>query len=120
MYPRLAIAGGSCCGKTTMAWHIFGRFPDRKLFVHDDFKRFEWPVVPHAMIAAAQAETRFVIEGVNVARALRKGMKVDAVIYLYKPRVPRIKGQITQAKGIHTVLSEWREGDRETPVFVLQ
>ena len=103
-----------------MAAHIGDTYADRRVFLHDDFKGFEWDAVPHAMIGATQNLERFVIEGVNVARALRKGLKVDAVIYLHKPRVPRIKGQITQAKGIHTVMKEWREKDRVTPVYVLE
>jgi hypothetical protein len=119
-HPRVAIAGGPRCGKTTLAEHVRDMVGDRAVFLHDYFKQFEWSVVPHAMIAATKDLTRFCIEGVNVARALRKGMSVDAVVYLHKPRLERTKGQITMAKGVHTVFKQWRAASPETPLFVLE
>jgi hypothetical protein len=117
-YPRVVIAGGPRCGKTTLAEDIEKR-NDRRVFYDTEFRRFDWPAVPHAMIGATAHLDRFCLESVNVGRALRKGLKVDAVIYLHKPHVPRTSRQIAMAKGVHTIFNDWRTKDRETPVFVL-
>ena len=114
-YPRIAIAGGPRTGKTMLA----GRVTDRPVLLAKDFELFGIEAAPVAMIAATSSRERFVIEGVWVARALRKGMAVDAVIYLHRPRVKRIPGQIRMAKGVHTVFKQWRETDKETSVYVV-
>lgn len=119
-YNRIAIAGGPRCGKTTLATFARDQIGDRSVFTHDDFKGFEWSAVPEAMMGATQSRERFVIEGVNVARALRKGLEVDAVVYLHKARVPRVKGQISMAKGVHTVFMQWRESNQHVPVFAME
>ena len=122
LYRRVAIVGGPRVGKTTIATFARERISDRRVFLHEEFKTFDLsgPDAPLAMIGATQNLASFLIEGVTVARALRKGMKVDAVVYLHKPRVPRIKGQITMAKGVHTVFKQWRESHRDVPVFVME
>lgn len=119
-HPRLAIAGGPRCGKTTLACYVRDSIGDRPVFLDERFRGLEWAAVPLAMIAATEKLSRFVIESVNVARALRKGMQVDGVVYLHKPRVERIPGQIRMAKGVHTVFTQWRSQNRETPVYVLE
>jgi hypothetical protein len=115
-HPRVAIAGGPQTGKTTLAKIT----TDRPVFHSDDFKSFAWEAVPLAMLAGVAGHKTFVIEGVQVARALRKGLVVDAVIYLHRPRVERIRGQVVMAKGIHTVFAEWRKANRGVPLYVLE
>jgi hypothetical protein len=58
-----------------------------------------------------------VIEGVRVPHALRKGMKVDAVIYLTQPKVEQTPKQISMGKAVRTVFNEWRASHPDTPVF---
>lgn len=115
-YPRIAIAGGPRCGKSTLAKTTQD---DRRVVLDDEFDGLSWEVRPHALIASVQGLPSFVVESVQVPRALRKGLEVDAIVYLHKPRVSRTKGQITMAKGAHTVFTQWREQHRDVPVFVM-
>lgn len=100
---RLAIAGGPRTGKTTLAGRLIGRSQ-----VHtDDFMALPWAEVPEATIAACSSHQCFVVEGVQVARALRKGLEVDAVIWMGRPMVTLSDGQASMAKGVYTVFQEW-------------
>lgn len=103
-YDRIALAGGPQVGKTTLAKTV----TDRPVFHSDDFKRYDWAAVPHKMIELMSAEDRFLVEGVMVARALRKGLEVDLVVVLHEPMVPRLKGQVAMEKGILTILDSLR------------
>jgi hypothetical protein len=78
----------------------------------------DWSEVPHAAIRDTSGKPKFVIEGTQVARALRKGMIVDAVIFLTHPRVERTSGQQSMAKAVATVFAEWRSKNPGVPVFV--
>lgn len=102
-------------GKTTLA----GIVTDRLVVGTDTYKQLDWAVIPERMIAEVGDAPRFLIEGVQVARALRKGLEVDAVIFLTRPKVNHRKpGQIAMAKGVWTVFQEWREANPDVPVFI--
>lgn len=103
-YPRVAIAGGPRTGKTSLAQHA----RDGRLVVHtDDFiGHGDWAAMPGLVIDAAGSGP-CLIEGVQVPRALRKGLRVDAVVWLETPRVhlsPRQEGML---KGTAKVFEEW-------------
>lgn len=77
-----------------------------------------WEIVPEKIIAELRGLDSFVVEGTQVARALRKGLEVDAVVYLSAPKVSgRKPGQIAMAKAVHTILMDWRKTNPKTPVF---
>lgn len=118
-FDRIVITGPSGCGKSTLADEV--RVDDRPILRSDDFKQHSWEEVPWAIItAAAKAGPSWTFEGVMGARALRKGLQCDAVVYLDKPRRPQLPGQVAQGKGIMTVFREWRQRDQgRTPVFFL-
>jgi GTPase SAR1 family protein len=99
-YNRVAVVGGPQVGKTTLC----RRVKDRQVIGSDAFIRVGWEDAPHAIIAAAQGREKFVVEGVQVARALRKGLDVDCVVVLTKPRRELSVGQARMTKGIGTVL----------------
>lgn len=114
LYDRIALTGPSGCGKTTLAKTI----SDRPVFYSDDFKHLGWSEASEEIARRVNAqEGKLLVEGVAIARALRKGMKVDAVILLTKPKREQLPGQVSQGKGIHKVLNEWRAANPNVPVY---
>jgi len=117
-YDRVAIVGGPRTGKTTLSERVNAELKDDRFVLHNDdlLKSFDWTSAPFGIIERLAPYTRFVVEGVQTARALRKGLKVDAVIYLDDPKVLRNKGQVSMAKGIATVFAEWRAAHPFVPL----
>jgi hypothetical protein len=115
-YPRIAIAGGPRTGKSSIASTI----TDRPVIATDDYMRLPWDDVPRAVIAQASASgARFVVEGVQVTRALRKGLQVDAVVWLDTPHVELTGAQQGMRTGMETVFREWQQmpEGKVVPVF---
>ncbi len=113
-YLRVAIAGGPKTGKTTLANLVPG-----KRFHGDDHIGKGWSEASEALAVEVNDYTLpLVVEGVQVPRALRKGMRVDAVIWLEQPHVKLTKEQATMAKGVATVFAEWRADFPHVPVLV--
>lgn len=109
-YDRVAIAGGPRTGKSTALAGV----TDRPTYGSDALNAAEvsWDAAPdHLIRMAEQLGPRWVIEGVQVARALRKGMACDAVVVMRKPKVAQSKGQAAMGAGIDTVLAEWQSSD---------
>lgn len=84
-YNRLVIVGPPRVGKTKVALKYFS---DHKVISTDDFiKTVAWADVPEHVIGEVEKVERFVIEGVQTARILRKGKRLgifepDAIILL--------------------------------------
>lgn len=101
-------------GKTTLSSQV----RDRRVLSTDEFRNLPWEAVPEKVIQELSNERSFVVEGVQVARALRKGLTVDAVVYLSVSKIPsRMPRQIAMAKAVHTILTDWRKTNPATPVF---
>lgn len=101
-HKRVAIVGGPQVGKTTLAKTI----TDRPIHHNDDGKHIEWSKQPEYWKNAVAGQESFVIEGVQAARALRKGLQVDAVVELDHPWVELKKGQAAMRKGHHTIFAD--------------
>jgi hypothetical protein len=114
-YRRVAIVGGPKTGKTT---HFAAMVTDREIIHTDDWKQLPWEVVPELAIAKAKPFAEFVIEGVQVARALRKGLEVDAVFLTTKPKAPRKPGHVSMTKAVMTVFREWRHAHPDVPLLI--
>lgn len=114
-YGRVGIAGGPRTGKTTLS----GKITDRRVIGTDSYKDMPWEDIPHRMIADVADDQAYLIEGVMVGRALRKGLPLDALIYLDQPMVEQKKGQVSMGKGVHTILSDWAsKATDHPPVFI--
>jgi len=111
-HGRIAIVGGPRSGKTTLAQLVI----DRPVIHTDMFRHLPWGDVPGTIIRACAVQPRFVVEGVQIARALRAGLQVDAIIYLDDPKAELTKGQMAMQKAIATVFNEWRACHREVRV----
>jgi len=118
LYPRLAIAGGPKSGKTTLALAIGD---GRRILHGDSWMGEDWSETSRLIAGAANClDEPFIVEGVQVPRALRKGMKADAVIWLDRPHQQLTPGQESMAKGCKTVLREWQIDKPFTPVIYFE
>lgn len=108
-HARVAVTGGPWTGKTTLVEGV----NDRELVHTDAVKDEPWEAQPDLIIAACAPHARFVVEGCQVPRALRKGLEVDCVIWLAKPMLEldpkRDAKRIAFGKGVATVFESIRE-----------
>lgn len=116
-YDRIAVTGSPRTGKSTLVRLV----KDRPVISTDDYRRRSWSAVPHAVIADVLDLThdskRFVVEGVQVARCLRKGLDVDVVCVLAEPLEELTTRQAGMGKAVMTVLADWYKDHKDTPIL---
>jgi hypothetical protein len=112
-FARIAITGGPRVGKTWLA-NTYGL--DREIIHTDTWQGVEWDKQPALIVAACEPLDRFLLEGVQVPRALRKGLKVDALIWLDLAAAPQSPGQKAMGKAVATVLHTIR-AQLEIPII---
>ncbi len=137
-FDRIAIAGSPKSGKSTLS-RLAQR--SRTVFHSDDFKTYldgirpereddgfdsahldkspeAWSKASQDMCDAVNNHVgKCVIEGVRVPHALRKGMKVDCVVWLDEECQELRPGQRAMKKAGATVLSEWRAKHPGVPLY---
>ena len=114
-WGRIAIAGGPQVGKTTICERVNGR----PVFHGDDYIKLGWSESSQKLCDVVNAEAGpLVVEGVQVPRALRKGMRVDVVIWLERMGRYERDGHETMRGGAWTVLSEWRQANPRVPFLI--
>lgn len=109
---RIAIVGGPRTGKTQAARAV-ALATGLPLVSTDDFIAMGWSQASqHVADMLADGAPR-VVEGVAVARALRKALRdrpderpIDRLVILTVPKVEQTDGQRVMASGIDTVLDE--------------
>lgn len=111
-HKRVAIVGGPRTGKSTLAATV----NDRPVMCTDDTQDQPWSEQPAIWLERAKQDA-FVIEGVQVARTLRKGLQVDAVIVLPDPLTTLSKGQWAMTKGHKKILAEALALNPGVPVY---
>jgi len=98
---RIGITGGPLTGKTTLANELA-----RKLRVNvfhvDDVKYLPWKDQPQEIIK--RAPPNGILEGVQVARAVRKGLAVDFLVVLDFPLKQPTPKQLAMSRGLETIL----------------
>ena len=114
-YNKVGICGGPKTGKTTLS----GQINDRPVLHTDDAMDRPWADQPEIWIGATKELPRFCIEGVQVARAMRKGLQLDCLIVLCTPRMPLNKGQTALTKSVHRWLAEAAHLNPHLKVFYL-
>jgi hypothetical protein len=104
---RVCIGGGPRTGKTTTAKLCAG-----SLRHTDDLIDLGWHEASAQAAAWMTEPDPWVIEGVAVARALRKALAAspdapcDVLVWMSAPYEPLTPGQASMAKGCETVLAE--------------
>jgi hypothetical protein len=106
---RVAIAGGPRSGKTTLTDEIARERPGDPVIHTDDYMHLDWSEVSAAIVEDCSRLDRFILEGVRVPHALRKGLEADVVIWLGEARAERTPEQESMALACATVFDEWRE-----------
>ena len=114
-HGRIAIAGGPKVGKTRICRRCVD---DRPVFGTDTYKGLPWEDQPASILGMCEGVPRFVVEGVQTARALRKGLQVDCIVYLTKPWIERLPGQERMAKGVATIMRNFIELTPDHPPIV--
>lgn len=100
---KIVILGASKTGKTTLSSEI----TDRPVIHTDQFLRYTFDDVPFKIIESVKGLDSYCVEGIQCARALRKGLAADVVIVLKKAMVPQSDKHLSQWKGVEKILSEW-------------
>ena len=112
-HGRVAIAGGPKTGKTTLTIGV----TDRLVHHGDDWIYLGWSESSeHIAVAVNNNNYPVVVEGVQVPRALRKGMRVNCVIWLSIPHMALTENQQAMTNGCGTVMREWLGGREMTPI----
>lgn len=127
-YARIAVAGVPRAGKTSLLEHyevlledLPWAGPKRILFHTDDLQDAVWEEIPGIICQTLNIIPAYMVEGVQVARALRKGLKPDVVLFFpdVHPAVEPTAGQKNMGKGVLTIMKQWYDSeDRTTPVLV--
>jgi hypothetical protein len=112
-HRKVALTGGPKTGKTTLSQQCV----DRHVYRTDDWQVIEWAHVPDAIIDQLESIDSWILEGVQVPRCLRKGLKPNVVIWLDKPHVALSSGQRSMAKGCRTIYEEWIDMVQRTEQF---
>lgn len=118
----LGITGPPRSGKTTVSEQLEAVLASRIRVVHTDkWKGAEWKQIPAAVrdhvadiISAGGGEYDVVVEGVQVARAIRHGMPCDLLIVLDRPLVVLDKRQA----GLGKCIERWL--DRLSPLVPIR
>lgn len=103
---RVGLVGPPRCGKTTLAGELRQKYPEKLRIIHtDDFMPLPWEDVPWAIVKAAESVSANLVEGMQVPRAIRKGMVVDRLIAVETSSAELNKGQAAMWKGVQTVIA---------------
>jgi hypothetical protein len=114
-YARIAITGYPKTGKTTLS----ARVGDRPVVHGDDYIPLGWSEASQKMADVVNnTQGPVLVEGVQVPRALRKGMRVDAIIWLDARLVPYDRKHAPMSEGVLTVFTEWRQSNPHVPVLL--
>lgn len=114
---RVAIAGGPRTGKTTLA----AKYGEDRIVLSTDslITWLDWHELSAFVVKNCAPRLNFILEGVRVAHALRKGLEVDLVVWLDRPRVELSVGQASMEKATRTVFEEWARSSKTKIIRVL-
>lgn len=110
MARRIVIIGGPHVGKTTLSHRLRDECGITNTHHSDDIKHLAWSDSSEFASRWFSEQGDFIVEGVQMARALRKwlaanpGQPLDIdIVFLTKPQTLLLKGQEGMAEGVKTV-----------------
>ena len=106
-YKRIGITGGPNTGKTTLA-NEYAEHRSGSVVVHgDSLMHLEWSESSKQLAEIGNAtEPPVIIEGVQIPRAIRKGLSLDVLVVRFTPFVTLTNRQQGMQKSIDTVLKD--------------
>lgn len=112
---RVMIGGIPRAGKTTDAAALAAVMGVKSQPTDDLIGKLDWSAASAEVATWLSARGPWLVEGVTVARALRKwlvanptGSPCDVLLWNERAHVPLIPGQVAMAKGCQTVFAEIR------------
>jgi len=117
-YDRVAVTGVVKGGKSLLLDNVK---PARRVFHTDELHRIglEFKDYPAYVLEELGGEARFVVAGMQVPRILRKGLEVDALVWVNTPRESLTVKQGGFSKGARTIMHKWRRANPEVPVYFI-
>ena len=101
-YKRIAIVGRPKVGKTTLGLELSRKLGLKLVGTDDYIGASSFDDMPHLINKSLEDERTFILEGVQAARCLKYGLRVDVVLYLDSKDVPleaRHKGLASMVEG---------------------
>jgi hypothetical protein len=114
-HKRVALTGVVNSGKSLLL--DYADLAGRKVVHTDDLRETPFEEKPARIQEELEGEDEFIVAGMQVPRALRKGLEVDCVVWLNLPRKRLTTRQAGFSKGARTILDKWRRENQDIPVF---
>lgn len=117
-FDRVAVTGVVKGGKSLL---LENTDPKRRVFHTDELHRkgLEFKDYPGHVLEALGGVQRFVVAGMQVPRVLRKGLEVDALVWVNTSRESLTAKQSGFSKGARTIMHKWRRENPEVPVYFI-
>lgn len=114
-YDRVALTGVVMSGKSLLLDNVTA---DRVILHTDSLKERGVPFneSPGVVLDELARVPRFVVAGMQVPRALRKGLEVDVAVWVNDPREHLTSRQLSFSNGVRGIFHEWWSTHREVPV----
>ena len=116
-YSRIALTGVVNSGKTLLLEEGGRGTPPKEVVHTDQLKRSDWPSIPSKICSMTSGKDSIIVVGTQVPRCLRKGLEVDAVVWLNTSRTGLDRRQEGFGKGIRKIMHAWRHQHPEIPVY---
>ena len=114
-HKRVALTGVVNSGKSLLL--DYADLAGRKVVHTDDLRETPFEEKPARIQEELEGLREFIVAGMQVPRALRKGLEVDAVVWINNPRTRLTPRQRGFSKGARTILDKWRHENPDIPVF---
>lgn len=114
-YDRVALTGVVMSGKSLLLDNVKA---DRLILHTDDLKDRGVPFKesPGVVLDMLAGVTQFIVAGMQVPRALRKGLEIDVAVWVNDPREWLTSRQQAFSDGVRGIFHQWWTDNRQVPV----
>ena len=114
-HDRVALTGVVMSGKSLLLDNVT---PGRLVLHTDSLKDrgISFDQSARVVLEELAGVPRFVVAGMQVPRALRKGLEVDVAVWVNDPREWLTSRQLSFSIGVRGIFHEWWTANRQVPV----